>query len=84
MAKIRIERAYIEAHDEEEDNFSILIHIRQDVEHIFVGKVELDRSKPWIFLQSEENGDLHLNYSAGMAENKWEHITNYIIGEYNG
>lgn len=84
MAKILTERAYIEAHDDEQDNFSILIHIRQGVEHIFVGKVELDQPKPWIFLQSEENGDLVLNNSAGMENYKWDHITHYIIGEANG
>jgi hypothetical protein len=84
MAKIYTERAYIEAHDEEEDNFSILIHIKRDVEHIFVGKVILDHQIAWIHMQNAENGDLLINNSAGMEGKKWDHITKEIIGEIHG
>ncbi len=83
MAKILIERAYIEAHDEEQDNFSILLHIKSGVEHIFVAKIELSSPKPWILLETNKNGDLILNNSAGMEKHKWDHITHYIIGEHN-
>lgn len=82
MAKIIIERAYIEAADEdEEDSFAILIHIKQDNDHIYAGKVELDRNIPWIHLENAENGDLHINNSAGMENYKWDHITKYILGD---
>ena len=81
MAKFHIERAYIEAHDENEDNFSILIHIKDGSDHIFAGKVELDSPVAWIHMQTAENGDLLINNSAGMEGNKWNHITKEIIGE---
>lgn len=83
MAKVYMERAYIEAHDEEEDNFSILIHIKDGVNHVFAGKVKLDQPKAWIFLESNEGGDLIINNSAGMEGNKWDHITKEIIGSIN-
>ena len=72
-------KAYIEAHDKDEDNFSILIHC----EDILVGKIELDNPKPWLFTMSNENGDLIINNSAGMEDNKWNHITKEILGEVN-
>ena len=81
MAKIHIERAYIEAENEEEDNFSILIHIKRDVEHIYVGKIELNRPISWIHMENAENGDLLINNSAGMESKKWDHITKEIIGD---
>ena len=84
MTKIYIERAYVEAHDEEEDNFSILLHIKTGVEHIYAGKVELDQQVAWIHLENAENGDLLINNSAGMEGKKWDHITKEIIGEING
>jgi hypothetical protein len=79
MAKVHIERAYIEAHDEKEDNFSILIHIKEDLDHIYAGKVELNQPKAWIHLQNAENGDLLISNSAGMEGSKWDHITRDII-----
>ena len=84
MAKIYTERAYIEAHDEKEDNFSILLHIKTGVEHIYAGKVELDQQIAWMHLENAENGDLMINHSAGMEGKKWDHITKEIIGEING
>ena len=84
MAKIHIERAYIEAHDEKEDNFSILIHIKSDIDHIYAGKVDLDQQIAWIYMKTAEDGDLLINNSAGMEGKKWDHITKEIIGEIHG
>lgn len=87
MAKIQIERAYIEPFGEEDpDNFSILIHIKDtdkdgNIDHIYAGKVELDRQVAWIHLDTAKNGDLEINNSAGMEGNKWDHITKEILGE---
>ena len=82
MAKIITERAYIEAAGENnEESFAILIHIKQENDHIYAGKVELDRNIPWIHLENAENGDLHINNSAGMENDKWDHITEYILGD---
>ena len=82
MAKIITERAYIEPFGEnEQENFAILIHIKCDDDHIYAGKVELDRNIPWIHLENTENGDLHIKNSAGMENDKWDHITEYILGE---
>jgi hypothetical protein len=80
MAKVYIERAYIEPHDEKEENFAILIHIKSGLDHIYAGKVELDRPVAWMYLNTAENGDLLINNSAGMEGNKWDHITKEIIG----
>ena len=73
MAKINIERAYIEPYDE--DDWSILFHVKQGDDHTFVGKVELDRDIPWIHLQTDQNGDLRINNSAGREDTKWDHST---------
>jgi hypothetical protein len=82
LAKIHIERSYIEPFAEEDpDNLQILIHIKDGVEHTYVGKVELDRPIPWIHLSTAENGDLLINNSAGMENKKWDHITKEIIRE---
>ena len=78
MAKIYIERSYIEDYDESESH-QILFHVKQGNEHIFAGKIELDRDIPWIHLDTAENGDLLINNSAGMEDNKWNHITAEIV-----
>ena len=83
MAKIHIERAYIEPENEEEDNFSILIHIKRDVEHIYVGKVDLDQPIKWLHVENAENGDLMINNSAGMEAKKWDYLTQEIMGDIN-
>jgi hypothetical protein len=77
MAKIYLERAYIEAQEPDMDNFVIEITY-QDV---LVGKVDLDNPKPWLYTISNDDGDLVINNSAGMEGNKWDHITKEIIGE---
>ena len=75
-----MERAYIEPHDEKENNFAILIHIKSGNDHIYAGKVELDHPVAWMYLNTAENGDLIINNSAGMEGKKWDHITKEIIG----
>jgi hypothetical protein len=81
MAKIHIERAYIEPFEKEEELKQILIHIKQDNKHIYAGKVELTHDIAWIHLSTAKNGDLAINNSAGMESNKWEHILKEILGE---
>jgi hypothetical protein len=70
-------RAYIEAHDEEQDLFEITVHIDKTL----VGRVNLD--KPgliWLYTISNEDDDLVINNSAGMEAKKWDHITKEILG----
>ena len=84
MAKIHIERAYIESENEEDNNLAILLHIKRDVEHIYVGKVELDAPIKWLHVKTAENGDLMVNNSAGMEAKKWDYLTEEIIRGING
>jgi hypothetical protein len=85
MAKIHIERAYIEPFEEEDpQSFQILIHVKQgndkgQIDHIFAGKVELAHNIQWLHTYTAENGDLVINNSAGMEEHKWDHLTREII-----
>ena len=81
MAKINIERAYIEPYDE--DDWSILFHVKQgndkgQIDHIFVGKVDMDRLVPWTYMEDQENGDLWITYSKG-REVHWNHIIGDIL-----
>ena len=78
MAKINIERAYIEPHDENED-FQILVHIKDGNNHVYAGKVELVRNISWVHMQDKENGDLMVNTSENMDPNKWDHIIKEIL-----
>jgi hypothetical protein len=85
MAKIHIDRAYIESFDDDESH-KILIHIKNtdeygNIDHIYAGKVELGKNIFWIYMATAENGDLMINNSAGMENNKWNHITKEIIRE---
>jgi hypothetical protein len=85
MAKIYIERAYIEPIDEE-NSHQILIHIKEvnnkgQSDHIFAGKVELTRNIPWLYTNNAENGDLEINNSAGMQAKIWNHLIKEIIDE---
>jgi len=84
MAKIHIERAYIEPENEEDNNLAILLHIKRDVEHIYVGKVELDVPIKWLHVENAKNGDLMVNNSAGMEAKKWDYLTEEIIRGING
>ena len=84
MAKIHIERAYIEPENEEDNNLAILLHIKRDVEHIYVGKVELDAPIKWLHVENAKNGDLMVNNSAGMEAKKWDYLTEEIIRGIDG
>jgi hypothetical protein len=84
MAKIHIERAYIEPENEEHDQFAMLIHIKSGIDHIFAGKVDLDAPIKWLHVENAENGDLMINNSAGMEAKKWDYLTQEIIGEIDG
>lgn len=77
MAKISIERAYIEAHDENADNFAIEI----TCEDILVGKVNISKPKRWLYTIENEEGDLVINNSRRMEAKKWDYLTQEIIGE---
>lgn len=77
-------RAYIEAYDEQSESHQILIHIKEGNDHIFAGRVELAQNVPWILLDINKDGDLIINNSKGMENNKWDHITKYILGEASG
>ena len=82
MAKIYIDRAYIEPFGEDEqESHEILIHIKEGNNHIYAGKVELTHNIAWLHTYTAENGDLQINNSAGMEANKWDHITHEIIRE---
>lgn len=76
MAKVYIERAYIEAHDEDIDNHVIEITTGD----ILIGKVYCP-PKPWLYTFTNDDGDLVINNSAGMEANKWDYLTNEILGE---
>lgn len=70
-------KAYIEAHDDNENNFAIEIHIDKTL----AGKVELDHQISWLYTVTNEDGDLVINNSAGMEADKWDHITKEILGD---
>jgi hypothetical protein len=78
MAKVYIERAYIEAHDDDVDNFSIELTCND----ILVAKSPVSPAK-WLYTITNDDGDLVINHSAGMQSNKWDHLTKEIIGEIN-
>lgn len=78
MAKINIERAYIEPHSDDEDNWSIEISCNS----ILVAKSPVKPAK-WLYTISNDDGDLVINNSAGMEGNKWDYLTREIIGEIN-
>lgn len=79
MATFNIESAYIEAHDGSKDNFSIEISCND----ILVAKSPVKPAK-WLYTVSNDDGDLVINYSESMEEDKWDHITREILGEING
>ena len=78
MAKIQIDRAYIEPFDENEDDWSVSIHIKTNKKEILAGKVEMN-PRSWIYLDYNEEGDLIINNSASMEPNKWDHITDELL-----
>jgi hypothetical protein len=78
MAKIITERAYIEPFDENEDDWSVSLYIKENKKEILAGKVEM-KPRSWIYLDYNEDGDLIINNSASMEDNKWDHITNELL-----
>lgn len=79
LAKIYIERAYIEPFDGEEPN--ILFHVKQIddngyITETYAGKVELDRFIPYTYMEDHENGDLEVITSGGRKPE-----INHIIGD---
>jgi hypothetical protein len=76
MAKINIERAYIEPHSDDEDNFNIEVSCND----ILVAKSPVSPAK-WLYTITNDDGDLVINNSAGMEGSKWDHLTKEIIGE---
>jgi hypothetical protein len=75
-------RAYIEAQDEEFDDYEIRIEIKDGIRLILVGKVEC-LPRTWLYTHINEDNDLVINCSAGMEANKWDYLTKEIIGDYN-
>ena len=75
-------RAYIEAQDEEFDDYEIRIEIKDGNRLILAGKVEC-LPRTWLYTHINEDNDLVINCSAGMEANKWDYLTKEIIGEYN-
>ena len=85
MAKVYIERAYIEP-DGKKDPLAILLHIKEmdvkgNIDHIYVGKVELDKPIKWLYTENAENGDLIVNNSKSMEGRKWNYLIREITGE---
>ena len=71
-------KAYIEAHDDEVDNFSIEISCQDAL----LAKSDCS-PRAWIYTVTNDDGDLVINNSQSMEDNKWDHITNEIVG-YKG
>jgi hypothetical protein len=82
MAKFNIIRAYIDAEDGN-DNHNIEIYVKERKKMILVGKSKCTPRK-WLYTLENEDGDLVINNSAGMEEDKWDHLVKEIIGEENG
>ena len=80
MAKVYIERAYIEDYDDDESS-DILIHLKEGNNHTFLTQVKLDKKPIWILMRNMDNGDIHINNSAGMEDYKWDHITKGILDD---
>jgi hypothetical protein len=70
-------RAYIESSDEE-DEWAISLHIKENTTEILAGKVEMD-PRGWIYLDYNEDDDLIINNSPKMEKKKWDHITKEIL-----
>ena len=75
-------RAYIEPHDENINQYEIIVEIKNGKNLILAGKVEC-APRFWLYTHVNEENDLVINYSAGMEANKWDYLTKEIIGEIN-
>ena len=80
MAKIWMERCYIDISDEDTDTYSVEIHIKEGKSEILAGRVNMG-PRPWVYIDYNEDGDLILNHSPGMDGNKWDHITREILDQ---
>ena len=80
MTKISTIRAYIEPFDEDNDDWSVTVHIKENKKEVLAGKVEM-KPRSWIYLDYNEEGDLIMNNSASMEDNKWDHITEELLRE---
>ena len=67
-------RAYIEASDHDEDTGALIITVG-DINW----RVEIRNGLPWIYMQYNEEGDLVINNSALMENDKWDHITKELL-----
>ena len=72
MAKIWLERSYIDV-SSDEDNYDIEILIKDGSKYILAGRVEMS-PRSWVYLDYNEEGDLIINNSPSMEHNKWDHI----------
>lgn len=73
MAKIYINRAYIESDGEETPTISVTYGNE-------VFEFECER-KAWIYTIENDDKDLVINNSAGMEKAKWNHIIKEILDE---
>lgn len=80
MAKVYVERAYIEPYDEENESHQILIHIKDNNDHILAGVVQLTKNINWLYTQSSENGDLEVLYSPEIETRIMDYLVEEIIG----
>jgi hypothetical protein len=80
MSKISTIRAYIEPFDEDNDDWAITIHIKENGKETLAGKVEME-PRSWIYLDYNEQGDLIINNSPKMEGNKWDHIIHETLGD---
>jgi hypothetical protein len=74
MAKISLIRAYIEPEEQKDDPYALIL----EIDGVMAGKVEM-APRSWIYLDTNDDGDLIINNSISMEDNKWDHITREII-----
>jgi hypothetical protein len=80
MAKIWMERSYIDVSDNDTDQHLVEIYIKEGKTEILAGRVDIG-PRPWLYIDYNEDGDLILNHSPGMDGNKWDHITRELLQE---
>jgi hypothetical protein len=79
MAQVWIDRAYIEPHDDDIDQYAVEIYINSDKKEILAGKVEM-RPRSWVYLEYNEDKDLIINNSPGMEKIKWDLLIYETLG----
>jgi hypothetical protein len=78
MAKIYIERSYIDISDPDDDQYLVELYIKEGKSEVLAGRVDIG-PRSWIYIDYNEDKDLILNHSPGMDGNKWDHITREIL-----